>query len=134
MVLSRRAAAAALLQLAAVAYAHGHDEGMKMDMDMESSKPQQAPNDDDPYNLPSYAGLAVHQGLLLAHIALMVVAWFFVLPIGKLVLERASPETHCHRTIFTDHINQVSCSALLDPGIPYLSNSSFSLSTVSVWS
>jgi hypothetical protein len=94
MISSRWAAAAVLLHLAAVAHAHGHDDGM--DMDIAASKPQQEHNDDDPYNLPSYAGLAEHQGLLLAHIALMVVAWFFVLPIGKY-----HPAAHSQRDYIT---------------------------------
>jgi hypothetical protein len=45
-----------------------------------------APNErdeSDPYNLPSYAGLPDHQGLLLAHIVLMVFAWFIILPVGR---------------------------------------------------
>ena len=37
----------------------------------------------DKYALPSYAGLDKHSNMILAHIVIMVLAWFFILPIGK---------------------------------------------------
>lgn len=74
--------AALLLRLASTAYAHGHDDGMDgMDMGGEKSQSQDAEN--DPYNDPSYAGLSSHSGMMMAHIGLMVLAWFFILPVGK---------------------------------------------------
>ena len=32
---------------------------------------------------PSYAGLSEHSGLMISHIGIMVLAWVFVLPVGK---------------------------------------------------
>lgn len=73
--------AAALLQLASTVGAHGHDEGMA-DMDNGVDNTAQDQQEGDPYYLPSYAGLSAHSGLMMAHIGLMVLAWFFILPIG----------------------------------------------------
>ncbi|KAL2430267.1 putative membrane protein C3B8.06 [Exophiala dermatitidis] len=77
---SRYTLAAVLLQLAVLAAAHGSDEHSSMDMaEPQEKKPM---DDNDLYNLPSYAGLGQHGNMILAHIILMVVAWFFVLPVG----------------------------------------------------
>lgn len=79
---SRYTLAAVLLQLAVLAAAHGGDEHSSMDMaEPQEKKPM---DDNDLYNLPSYAGLGQHGNMILAHIILMVVAWFFVLPVGEL--------------------------------------------------
>ena len=78
----RWSAAAVLLQLASTVYAHGHD-GSTDTMDMVHDKPQPQEEEHDPYNDPTYAGLSAHSGLMMAHIAFMVLAWFFVLPVGK---------------------------------------------------
>jgi hypothetical protein len=78
--------AALLLQLASTVAAHGHDDGtdgMDMDMDMGGTKPSSEEAEYDPYNDPSYAGLSAHSGMMLAHIGLMVLAWLFILPVGK---------------------------------------------------
>lgn len=77
----RWSAAAVLLQLAATVRAHGHDGGMQ-GMDMVDDRPEPEEDVHDPYNDPSYAGLSAHSGLMLAHIAFMVLAWIFVLPVG----------------------------------------------------
>jgi hypothetical protein len=78
----RLTAAALLLQLASTVYAHGHEDGID-GMDMGGEKPQSEGSEHDPYNDPSYAGLSAHSGMLMAHIGLMVLAWFFILPVGK---------------------------------------------------
>lgn len=84
MLASRHAIAAVLLRLAALTLAHGDDEHCEGDMcGMEKPK---TPSDDglpDYYAMPSYAGLGMHGKMMLAHIVLMVLAWFFILPIGK---------------------------------------------------
>jgi hypothetical protein len=43
-----------------------------------------AASTDDPWNLPSYSGLEAHSAHLVAHVAFMVAAWFFLLPIGTI--------------------------------------------------
>lgn len=52
-------------------------------MDMVDDKPQPEGDVHDPYNDPTYAGLSAHSGMMMAHIAFMVLAWFFILPVGK---------------------------------------------------
>lgn len=74
--------AALLLQLASTVSAHGHDNDMN-GMDMGSGEPTTQEAEHDPYNDPSYAGLSAYSGMMMAHIGLMVLAWFFVLPVGK---------------------------------------------------
>ncbi len=55
---------------------HGDAESMDMGMNTDMDKPQ------DEYP-PTYFAHAPHAGLMYAHIGLMVVAWVFVLPVGK---------------------------------------------------
>jgi hypothetical protein len=82
-----RAAFAAAWLLASAANAIPHDDGsMNMDTDTDMSKaantqpeaPAQA-SDNSPM---SYFAYGKHSGTIVAHIALMVLAWCFVLPIG----------------------------------------------------
>jgi len=81
---------AALLLCALAALAAGHGDGhmdMSMDHVEQTSNPTSAPNSPKHYNLydePNYASLEAHSGLMLAHIVFEVLAWFFILPIGKL--------------------------------------------------
>ena len=84
MGLSRWTVAAALLQLASQTLAHGHDEDHGMDMKMPEA-PHNDGGEGEPYDMPSYAGLGQHQTQIFAHVALMVLAWFFILPIGESV-------------------------------------------------
>ncbi|KAK0610446.1 hypothetical protein B0T17DRAFT_511946 [Bombardia bombarda] len=71
-------ASAAVLGLIPGALAHGDD----MDMNMgEADKPK--PEDQYP---PTYFALAEHGGLIYGHIALMVLAWVFVLPVAVLAV------------------------------------------------
>ena len=82
MGLSRWTVAAVLLQAASHTLARSHDEGHGMDM----KKPEALQNSDGEvaiYDMPSYAGLGQHQTQVFAHVALMVLAWFFILPIGE---------------------------------------------------
>ncbi|KAK6069610.1 integral membrane protein [Seiridium cupressi] len=77
-------AAAAILSALPVVLAHGHDDAaaadadMDMDMDMGADKPQPDP---DSY-LPTYFTHPEHRGLIYAHVALMVLGWVVMLPIG----------------------------------------------------
>jgi hypothetical protein len=84
MGLSRWTVAAVLLQCASQVLAHGHDEGEGMDMKMPEVV-QHNGTKVEPESMASYAGLDKHQTQIYAHIALMVLAWFFVLPVGKSV-------------------------------------------------
>ncbi|KIW15069.1 hypothetical protein PV08_07856 [Exophiala spinifera] len=82
MVVSRYAIAAVLLELAAQTVAHGDDEHCHGDMcDMKKPVPHEGAAASDA-QATSYAALGMHGKMILAHIALMVLAWFFVLPIG----------------------------------------------------
>ncbi|ETI25031.1 hypothetical protein G647_04401 [Cladophialophora carrionii CBS 160.54] len=83
MGVSRWTVAAVLLQLASQTLAHGHDEGHDMDM-KKPEAPQHKDGEVDPYDMPSYAGLGQHQTQIFAHVALMVLAWFFILPIASM--------------------------------------------------
>ena len=82
--------AALLLYLISPVAAHDHSDHGTVDM----ARMQNSTNSTiDPlyqgqYSLPSYAGLDSHTGSILAHVVLEVIAWFFVLPIGSLLLHR----------------------------------------------
>jgi len=76
-------AGAVLLGLVSIAIAHGHDEDMDIDMGDSSIA---RPNITSAANVvapSSYFRYGEHSGLLMAHIFLMVIAWVFVLPIGR---------------------------------------------------
>jgi hypothetical protein len=63
--------------------AHG-DEPEKMDMGMDmgaTNGPAEAPADTE-YK-PTYFALNEHTASIYGHIALMVISWVFVLPVGK---------------------------------------------------
>ncbi|KUJ14738.1 uncharacterized protein LY89DRAFT_735815 [Mollisia scopiformis] len=79
-------AAAVLLGLLSVVVAHGHDEDMNMDMGV--ARPTIVSTTAPPTSVPvpvTYWNYGEHQGLLTAHIALMTVAWIFVLPISVMI-------------------------------------------------
>jgi hypothetical protein len=91
----RTVAGALLLGLLPLAVAHGHD-GDAMDMDAMASmsdssvaRPTILSSSSDMANLsttaypPNYFAHGEHGGLMLAHIALMTIAWTFVLPVGE---------------------------------------------------
>ncbi|RMZ85363.1 hypothetical protein DV737_g801, partial [Chaetothyriales sp. CBS 132003] len=86
MVSFRYAVAGVLLQLASTVAAHGGPaghgddgaEGMKMGAGNAAGYPGVA----DENWLSSYGGLEKHSRMILAHIVLMILAWFFILPIG----------------------------------------------------
>lgn len=61
--------------------AHGDDDAMNMDGGMPTGADE--PPQPDPELLPSYVHHPDHRGTLLMHIALMTLAWVFVLPIGR---------------------------------------------------
>jgi hypothetical protein len=91
MPLATRVALAATFTLflasLATAIPHGDDESMDMGMDMNAgtNAPQptttatQATNDGP----MSYFAYSKHSSTIIAHIALMVLGWCFVLPVGK---------------------------------------------------
>lgn len=92
--ISRAALAAFLLASVATALAHGddaHSHGvdteMNLDMDMGHGHAMNTSSPDQPHpaaNSPmSYFAYGKYTGWIVAHIALMVVAWCFVLPAGK---------------------------------------------------
>lgn len=81
---TKSTAAAVLLLLSALAAAHGHDSSMDMGMTkVNATAPAHSSFiADKVWNMPSYVGLGEHTGPMWAHIILMVLAWFFALPIG----------------------------------------------------
>lgn len=83
---SRTAFAAAwLLVSVASALPHGDNDSMDMDMNMNMdahTEPESNPGSSD--NSPmSYFAHGKHSGTIIAHVALMVLAWCFILPIGE---------------------------------------------------
>lgn len=80
----RRTTAAVLLHLVVLVSGHGHDGGMN-GMDMDGSHEQEQPSGGNvaQKDVVNYADLSAHSGLMMAHIGLMVLAWFFILPLGK---------------------------------------------------
>lgn len=93
MRLLTRAAYVALF-LASLAIAHGDDESMDMDMntgmsmDMHATTSAAAPTasvsqDAHSEGPMSYFAYGKHSSTVLAHIALMILGWCFVLPAGK---------------------------------------------------
>lgn len=74
------ATAALLLEALPLVAAHGHgDESGEGEMDMHDAPQPQVQNSDVP---SSYWRLSEHVGLMYMHIALEVIAWFVVLPVG----------------------------------------------------
>jgi uncharacterized protein DUF2427 len=63
---------------------HGHDAAMGHSMADEGHDhaAPDAPTPGDEYP-DTYFALADHAGLMYAHIALMILAWIFVLPVGE---------------------------------------------------
>lgn len=91
-----------LLFLAVAVLAHGDDvgHGMKMDMDGggggggggsdgagEHSSNNNGPTPSDGSSPMSYFAYQEHAGSIVAHIVLMVIAWFFILPIGTHIIK-----------------------------------------------
>ncbi|KAI0127969.1 hypothetical protein BJ170DRAFT_397076 [Xylariales sp. AK1849] len=73
-------AAAAILGVLPTVFAHGHGDGaMAMDEVAEEPKP-----DPDSYP-PTYFTNPDHRGVMYAHVALMVISWIIVLPIGVML-------------------------------------------------
>ena len=78
------ASLAVLLGLVPAALGHGGEtEGMDMGMDMgmDTTVDQARPDEGD--YPPTYFTHPEHRGAIYAHIALMVVSWVFMLPVGK---------------------------------------------------
>lgn len=76
-------AGAALVLFTQTALGHGHgSQEMTMDMDMSPAMNSTAPAAPKDYP-PTYFAHPEHMGLIYAHVALSVVAWIFVLPVGK---------------------------------------------------
>ena len=96
---------AGLLLLGAVplALAHGDEsnesgmDGMGAEMAHLTSASSVAALNSSTVDQQSYFTYQKHGGLMLAHIALMVVAWFFVLPIGEYIQILAS--SNCTLTL-----------------------------------
>lgn len=88
-----RAALAAVFLVASLATAlpHGDDEHMDMDMDMHmnhgaetsSTTPQPTASAPATSSPMSYFVYEKHSGTIMAHIALMIVGWCFILPAGE---------------------------------------------------
>ena len=81
MVHLRIVSAAGLFYLFTSVTAHGHDATNNMTMTAEQAAHLLA--EEANWALPSYSDHAAHSSIMLAHIGMMVLAWFFVLPIGE---------------------------------------------------
>lgn len=76
---------AVVLGIAPLVVAHGaHEAGADaMEMDMGMAHGADEPKAESKSYPPTYFALADHAAIMYAHIGLMVLAWVFVLPIGK---------------------------------------------------
>lgn len=79
----------ALLCAAAIRVTAQVDEHIDMDMGQMTSSPSPSPSlppnkNFDLYDEPNYASHEGFAGMMVAHVLFMIVAWFFVLPVGKL--------------------------------------------------
>jgi hypothetical protein len=84
---SRHTVVAALLQITWLVAGHEDDEAHKAEMagvDMVKSAGMKNTTHDSLYSMASYATLSKHSTMILAHTVLMIIAWGFLLPIGKL--------------------------------------------------
>lgn len=87
-------AAPLLLSLAdALPHDDHHSAGMNMNMDggmdsghMSSAASNHTADPEDQDYLMSYFAYQKHSGMIIAHIAIMVLAWVFTLPIGSISL------------------------------------------------
>lgn len=73
---------------------HGGDEAMSMEMGSDMTIGVTAPPPELDLS-PSYIAHPEHGSILLAHIGLMLLAWVFVLPLGKCVVDGGSPNGLC---------------------------------------
>lgn len=90
-----RLPSALLLALLPVVFAHGDGDSMDMKMDMgmgHVSNTTQPPKDQDYPN--TYFAHTDHSGVIYTHIALMILSWVFLLPIGKSPAENRSSPTY----------------------------------------
>jgi len=83
-----------ILGLVPAALAHGGDEGMNMDMGTGADSPADQPLPEGEYP-PSYFALGEHTAAIYGHIGLMVIAWVFMLPVGKPLPAKAVRD-FCH--------------------------------------
>lgn len=98
----RVASATALLGLLLpVVLAHGEDDNMSMDMGEGVAMAADEPSSDIEYP-PTYFALAEHRGVLVAHIALMILAWVVVLPLGTVPDELAEIQNFTGLDLRTD--------------------------------
>jgi hypothetical protein len=75
-----------LLGLIHLVAAHGHDDHEDSGMPAMDNMPSSTPGPASGAWLnrpPSYWSLSDHSGIMFAHIGIMIVAWVFVLPVGK---------------------------------------------------
>lgn len=89
MVHLRISLAAGLLYIFTSVIAHGQDAPNSRNMTAEQAA--HALVEEANWALPSYSGLAAHSSMMLAHITLMVLAWFFILPIGECTSGSSTP-------------------------------------------
>lgn len=87
------ATAALLLEALPLVVAHGQGEGegegsAAGELDMQNAPQPQVVNSD---GASSYWRLSEHANLMYMHIALEVLAWFFVLPVGRFWSSRKAP-------------------------------------------
>jgi hypothetical protein len=76
---NRYALAVMLLQVASLVAAHEVDGAHEAELESAASNNVTRSG---LYGMSSYAGMSEQSSLIIAHIVLMLAAWFFVLPIG----------------------------------------------------
>lgn len=78
--------AALLLLCLSIATAHGHDsKGSTAFAPSNSSETHGLPSEGPKLEAISYFAYGEHTGSMLGHVVSMTIAWFFVLPMGKLL-------------------------------------------------
>jgi len=97
------ASPAALLALIPFALGHGDEMG-GMDGGMGMGMTTDQPQPEDGSYPPTYFTHPEHKGIIYAHIALMVVSWIFVLPVGECI-----PTTRAEGTV-SDRLSAVMLS------------------------
>lgn len=91
-ILSSRASFAIILVLLPVVLTHGVGNENHNDTHGGMYHSADQPGDDSGYP-PTYFAHAEHIGVIYAHIALMILSWVFVLPVGEFMI-CATPEFH----------------------------------------
>jgi hypothetical protein len=92
--------------LVPLAFAHDEKEGNKVGVHTEVGQPEPKAS-----NLPTYFALGEHRATIWGHISVMVFAWVFILPIGKIL------QTHWRLYILLANEDKHQPSCFLSPSL-----------------